>query len=392
MIKEIDESHNVEFGSIPDVLVSSPARFNILGDYSWFFRDKTISMSVNLPVYVAVSLRPDSVLRCIFPQANEKKRANVSMLKFRKEDRWANAIKSVVFALQVRGFKISGMNITVYSEILPSAGLGITTAIKIAAVTAIKNLFGLRLTADELMQIIETGNKSFLNIRYNRADFFSVFYAKKHTCILTDHQTNTWTRLPFKFDGYVILLIDARVPRVSVWDEEKLTSPENYILLGELKNKKPGLFGDWGYEESDAEVSEVLDVVSEDMRKRLSGVIKEHQFTLDAAEGLQTGDFIKFARAVNHSHDIMRDVFTLSCPEVDWLVKRVQELHNSPARTPSACSRITGKGFGHCTYTVMKKEDAVVYREKLADYDRIFGYHPVCYEVEPAGGVVVHKV
>jgi galactokinase len=210
--------------------------------------------------------------------------------------------------------------------------------------------------------------------------------------MLTDHQSGEWERLPFKFDGYVILLTDSRVPRIPLWDEERLMSPENYILLGELKNEKHGVYGGWAYEESGLEVDDVLSIAGEDIRKRLFGVIKEHQFTLDAIDGLRAGNFSKFARAVNHSHDIMRDVFTLSCPEIDWLVKRIQEVRNAPVRAPVSCSRLTGKGFGHCTYTIITKADAAVYREKLSDYDRIFGYHPLCYQVEPSGGVVIHRI
>jgi galactokinase len=390
MIKAVIESHKAEYGEVPAIVVSTPARFNLFGDYSWFFRDKTISMAVNLPVFVAISFRADTSMRCVFPQANEKKRANLSMLKFRREDRWANAIKAMVFAYQARGVPVTGMNITVFSQILPSAGFGITTAIKIATVVALGYLYNVTLKSEDLMRLIETGNKHFLNMRFNSADIYAVIHTKKNTCVLTDYQNNSWTSLPFKFDDHIILLTDARVPRISVWNEERLTAPDHYILLGELKNKKKGVFGEWVYEESGTEINEVLDVVGEDMRKRLTGIMKEHQFLLEALDGLKTHNFSRFARAVNHSHDIMRDVFTLSCPEIDWLVKRAQEVQNASPRAPGSCSRITGKGFGHCTYTVIKKEDANAYREKLADYDRIFGFHPLCYEVEPSGGITVY--
>ena len=398
MVKDVIETHVEIFDDYPDVLVSCPARFNLFGDSAWFFRDKTIAMAVNLPVYVSLSLRDDMTVRFVFPQLHEKKRANVSTLKFRKEDRWANAIKAMIFAFQSQGIKMRGMNITVYSEILPSAGLGITTAIKIASAAALRQCYGVRMGDDEFARLIESGSKLFLGALMHKSDIFSVLYAKKHCCVVTDYQNNTWTQVPFHFDNCVVLLTDSRVPRVPSWDEERLTSPENYLLLGELKTKRQGVFGGWVYETSLAEINEVLDVAGEDVRKRLAGVIKEHRFTLDALESLHAEDFSQFARAVNHSHDLMRDVFTLSCPEIDWLVKRVQEIQNVPpqtaqtSRNPAAGSRITGKGFGRCTYTIIKKQDAAGYREKLAEYDRIFGFHPLCYQVESSGGIVFHRV
>jgi galactokinase len=395
MLDDVIAAHVGLFDKYPDVLVSCPARFTLFGGSAWFFRDKTISMSVNLPVYIAVSERADSVVRFVFPQMREKKRASLSAIAFRKEDRWANAVKAMIFALQSFGVEFGGMNITVYSEILPSAGLGITTAVKIASVAAFKQLRNIRMTNKDFLRVIEAGQKTFLNAQFNRADVFAALYAKKHSCVVTDYKTNTYAVLPFKFDGYAILLTDSRVPRIPAWDEDRFFSPENYLLLGELKNEKRGVFGGWVYETSGPDVDEVLSVAAEDVRKRLWATMKEHQYTLDAVDSLERGDFAKFARTVNRSHELQRDAFTLSCPEIDWLVKRVQEIQppaDGNAPRDSACSRITGKGFGRCTYTVIAKKDMAAYREKLADYDRIFGYRPLCYAVEPSGGIVSHKL
>ncbi|MBP5156991.1 MAG: galactokinase, partial [Treponema sp.] len=77
------------------------------------------------------------------------------------------------------------------------------------------------------------------------------------------------------------------------------------------------------------------------------------------------------------------------CPEIDWILKRVQELDLNPddLRNPVDCGRITGKGFGRCTYSVLRTEDVDGYKKKLADYERIFGFSPACYEVKPMRGV-----
>ena len=36
-------------------------------------------------------------LRFYFPQMDDHKRANLASLKFRKEDKWANAVKSIIY-------------------------------------------------------------------------------------------------------------------------------------------------------------------------------------------------------------------------------------------------------------------------------------------------------
>ena len=117
--------------------------------------------------------------------------------------------------------------------------------------------------------------------------------------------------------------------------------------------------------------------------------MNEHKDVLEAQSSLEKGDFSGFARAVNQSHKNMRDLYDISCPEIDWLLKRVQELDVNPddLRNPLNCGRITGKGFGRCTYCVLRNEDVDRYKETLSEYERIFGFSPVFFEVKPSKGV-----
>ena len=384
-MKEVIETHLREYGKKPDILVSTPGRFHLIGEHSWFCKDKTLSMAVNLPIYVAITVRDDAMVRFNFIQMNERKRCNLSNLKFRKEDRWANSIKAMIYGFTSGGFSVSGMDITIWSEILPSAGFGITTAMKVGTAFGIKSLCGC--SEVQMLQAIERGNKLFLGAGNYVADIFAAMYAQPNSCILTDHATNTYDILPFQFENISILLTDARVPRISVWNEATLMEPENVLLLGELKERKSHVYGGWQYEESSTEINEVLSVVDEDMGRRLMCIMLEHKYVISAVDALQKQDFASFCKTVSRSQDIMRDLYLISCPEIDWLVKRVQDFDMTSVRNPNGCSRITGKGFGRCTYTILQTKDAELYKQKLVEYERIFGFHPSCYDVRPAGGV-----
>lgn len=384
---QVVEAHISEYESRPDIIVSAPGRFHLAGDHSWYFKDKTLSMAVDLPVYFAVSLRSDSSLRFYFPQLKERKRANISTLKYRKEDRWANSIKAIIAAFAECGFSPKGMNITIWSDILPSAGFGITTAIKVASALAVKELFNPQCSTAQLLQVIERGNKIFLNTGNYIADIYTTLFAEENTCLVTDHSKNTHVTVPFNFQDCSIILTDTKVPRISIWNEDIVRTPENFLLMAELKIQKNNY---WIYEESDVEINDILSVVNEDMRRRLIAIMKEHKSVQDAAEGLKNSNFAMFARAINRSHESMRDLYNISCPEIDWLVKRVLEFDaTASGRNPSAASRITGKGFARCTYTIIKKEEVPLYVQKLAEYERIFGFHPSYYIVKPTGGAHV---
>ena len=392
-MKAVNDAHELEYGQKPDIVAKAPGRFHLIGEHSWFFKDKTMSMAVNLPVYVAVSKREDTSIKFYFHQLNERKKASITSLKMKKEDRWANAAKAIVYGFTSGGFTLGGMNITIYSEIIPSAGFGITTAAKAATAVAIRNLFNLNCSDMELLQVIERGNRRFLHGNNYIADNFAALFSKKNNIIITDHFKNTWDYVPFNFEDKKVLLVDTKVPRVTIWNEESLHEPQYALIMGDLRERKQNVYGGWRYIDDVTDINEQLSEVGEDARRKLLSVLYEHNDILSAREGIEKGDFFKFARAVNHSHETMRDMFNISCPEIDWILKRVNELEPNLdfVRNPVTCGRITGKGFGRCLYAIMREGDIDNFKAKITEFEKIFGFHPDVYEVEAADGASIVK-
>lgn len=390
-MKALNDAHYNEYEQKPDIVAKAPSRFHLIGEHSWFFKDKTLSMAVNLPVYIAISKRTDSAVKFYFHQLNERKKSSLSALKYKKEDRWANAIKAVIYGFISGGYELTGMNFTVYSEILPSAGFGITTAIKCAAAMAIRELYKMDCPEMLLLQVIERANKKFLQKNNYLADNYAALFAKKDNLIITDHNKNTWDYVPFSFEDKKIFFMDTKVPRVTVWDEEALFEPQNVLLLGDLRERRNNVYGGWQYITNVTDINEGLSVVSEDTRRKLLSIMREHNDLIDAREGLEKGDFFKLARAVNHSHETMRDMYNISCPEIDWILKRVGELEPNleMITNPVSCGRITGKGFGRCLYAIIRESDVEKFKAKIAEFEKIFQYHPACYEVVPSEGTVI---
>lgn len=389
----VNNAHELEYNVKPDVVARAPGRFHLAGEHSWYFKDKTLSMAVNLPVYVAVSKRDDSNLHFHFVQLKDRKKSTLTALKFKKEDKWANAIKAMIYGFTSGGFDLGGMDITVYTDILPSAGFGITTAIKAATAVAVRRLFNLHCSDVEMLQVIERGNKRFLQQENYIADNYSALFSKKGNLLVTDHFKNSWDYVAYPFEDKKIFLIDTKVPRINVWNEDSIHEPQYVLILGDLRDRKPNVYGGWQYISNITDIKEVMSELGEDLYRRLFAIMKEHNDVLEARDGLEKNDFFKFARAVNDSHQTMRELFSISCPEIDWIIKRVNELEPNLAiiTNPVTCARITGKGFGRCLYAIMRESDVETFKSKLNEFEKIFGFHPSCYEVETADGAAVIK-
>lgn len=390
-----------EYTESPQVIAKAPCRFHLIGENSWFFKEKTLSMAAGLFVYALVSKREDSSVKLYYVQLNERKKANVTSLKYKKEDKWANAIKSVLYGFTSGGFDLGGINVEIWSSILPSAGFGVTTAIKVCIALAVKKLFKLNCSDAQLLQVLERGNKIFLQSVNIQSDNFTTMFSKKGKFLVTDYAKNSWDYIDYPFGKNIdsngnsterkMFVIDTKVPRVRVWNEDALFEPQYALILGDLRERKEGIYGGWRYISNVTDINEGLSVTSEETRRRLLCIMREHTDLLSAVDALQKNDFSKFARAVNHSHESMRDLYESSCPEIDWLLKRMVEVSPSAdfMTNPSCCGRIAGKGFARCLYVILQTEYTDLFFARLVEFEKIFGFHPECYEIFPSDGAEI---
>jgi galactokinase len=171
-MKALNDAHKLEYEVLPEVVAKAPGRIHFAGEHSWFYKDKTISMAINLLVHVGVSKRDDGVVKIYFHQLDDRKKSNLSSIKYKKEDKWANPIKSVLYGFTSGGYTLSGMDITVYSDIMPSAGFGITSAMKAATAIAVRKLYDLNCIKQDSRSINEgttlTDDKAVI---YTNKDF-----------------------------------------------------------------------------------------------------------------------------------------------------------------------------------------------------------------------------
>jgi galactokinase len=127
-------------------------------------------------------------------------------------------------------------------------------------------------------------------------------------------------------------------------------------------------------------VTALIASFEEELRRCCMHIVSEIVRVKKTARALKEADFPVLEKIFFQSHESLRDFYEISCPELDWLVKRAQEMPGA------AAARMTGKGFGGCTYAVLKPETVDEYSQRMDDYERIFGFRPVIYLIKPASG------
>jgi galactokinase len=376
-MKDIVALHRAEYDVAPDIIAAAPGVVKFLGEHTEASDGLVLAAALSFEIQVAISLRRDSSLRFFSADLGERKRTSVGNLKFKREDRWANYPKGVLDALVREGMPAKGVNFTIAGDIPIGLGLASSAALGLASAMAFKELFGISKRGEELAELTRSAEEEFLGHPVPSYDHLTAAAPAGGTVSIVDLRTNRRRAVPFLEGNYIVVLTDSKVPRMNMESELKQRSEDCQKCLAALARGSQKTLRDFGPEE----VDELMGSLPESVRRRCLHVVEEIARVGEAEEALVKGDAAAFSRAVNKSHASLRNLYEVSCPEIDWLAKRAIEIDGV------LCSRLTGKGFGGCTVSVMAELALPEYKRRLEDYERIFGFRPTVHETRLAGGL-----
>jgi galactokinase len=366
--------------SEPVVIAEAPGRIHYLGEHGEPKAGLYLSSAINRCMRVAVSMRKDNSLRFFAADLGERKRTTLANLKYKREDRWANHIKMAIHIFAELGYPVKGLNFTIAGDIPQQVGLASSSALEAAAAMALKGFFKAPVGEKELLNRLVMAKTLFFEKDAGPVDYLVILQAKQNQFLLVDEAALEVKRIKSPLSQYKLLVMDSRVPRTGAEEELNQRLEDIKKSLELLARKKQGAsFRDYAA----SDLMESTANLSEELRRRSMHVVQEIRRVNEAGEALIKEDFSSLGKIMYHSHESLRDLYEVSCPEIDWLVKRAQELEGALG------SRMTGQGFGGCTYTFIKESAIADYKKKLDDYERIFGFHPVIYEIRLATGARV---
>ncbi len=374
---EIFSHHAAEYGEEPEVIAEAPGVVNLMGEHTDFHEGYVLQIGLHLSMKVAISKRTDTSLRFYSIDLNERKRTTIANLKYKREDRWANYLKGVLYEILQLGSSFKGMNISIMGAIPKEVGLGSSAALGIATALAARETFDLELQDIQLVQLAYLSETAFIGKREKITDQLTTFYAREGKAVFLDLRSLDFKFIPFNFKDLLLVLTESGVKQTGIQEELE----ERY----ETCNESVDLLRDRGNQKSLRDLTHQdlrsgMGLLPEASRRLCMHVVHENERVLESVELLKSGDGPAFGKLMHRSHESLRDNFEVSCPEVDWLVKRAGEVDGCYG------SRLIGPGFGGCTLTLCHKDALPEYQKRLDEYEHIFGFHPIYHIISPHRG------
>jgi len=379
-MRDVLSLHREEYGNDPEVIVQAPGKVNLVGDHTDYNDGYMLPVAIDRFVQVGVSRRKDNSLRFFAADLSEHKRTSISNLKYKREDRWANYLKGVVSSFLQMGYHVGGIDVTISGDIPQGIGLSSSAAIEVALALGLKTMYEFSMKNMQIIQCASQAETSFMGRNSGIMDQFICSLGREGNAFFIDTRSMDYQYIPLDIGDLQILITDSRVPNIGAQSEYQTRVDECKECVGYLNAKKPGsALRDY----STTDLREIMGMMPEQIRKRCIHVIEENQRVYDAVEMLKKKDYPALGKILNRSHESLRDLYEVSCPEIDWLVKRAWETDGVYG------SRMTGIGFGGCTITLIRERAIPEYRKRLDDYERIFGFKPVSFLCNPAAGAKV---
>uniref|UniRef100_A0A3B5LZ96 GHMP kinase C-terminal domain-containing protein n=1 Tax=Xiphophorus couchianus TaxID=32473 RepID=A0A3B5LZ96_9TELE len=170
--------------------------------------------------------------------------------------------------------------------------------------------------------------------------FVSVF-AREGQALLIDCRSLEATSVPLADPGLVILITNSNV-------KHSLTGSEYPTRRRHCEQAASVLGKDSLRDVTIKELEEAKEKLDDVTYRRARHVIEEIQRTVQAAEALKKGSYKEFGQLMVESHNSLRDLYEVSCKELDELVSAAMEVEGVFG------SRMTGGGFGGCTVTLLQ--------------------------------------
>lgn len=374
-------SHKKEYNIEPEVVVKVPGITTIFGEFAYYCQGKVLCCANALFLNVSVSKGVDNQVHIFNSYTNDRKRFVSASLKFRKEDKWANYVKGVFQELSEMGTPMGGYDISLSGEALALDGAILSAAISVGVCVAMNELNGLKLNEDAIAMLCYKCCTRYCNELTKYSTIITMLKARSDGYILFDMNTLSLQYVDDPFtDKCKVLIVNCNVPPTALREELSHRHANVRDAFATLKAKTQLT------SVKDFPISELTQriVQIDEQSRRICRAVLEDSQLASSMERLAKGrDHAQIGKCMSREGVLLRDDLEISCPELDWLAKRASEV--------PLCygAGIVFNGYGPYLALIIDESSIKKYREKLEDYDRIFGFKATLTVFNPCGAYEV---
>ena len=365
------------FGSHPTIF-SAPGRVNLIGEHTDYNDGFVMPSAIGLRTRVAIAscLERKLLIRSEgFPQSLE---FDLDHLPQHATGVWYDYVLGIAVALQQAGHVLKGADFSIRSDIPIGAGLSSSAAIEVACALALISVNGGVVPLVEVAKLCQATENNFIGARVGIMDQFVSCLGKAGHALLLDCRSLEFEMIPIP-DRVRMVVCNTMVKHQHASGEYNRRREECEEGVKILATWYPNI-----HTLRDISLEQLVEHskdLPEKIYKRCRHVVEENKRVLEGASHLRAVDLKSFGERMRESHRSLRDLYEVSCRELDIMVEAAEGLPGYYG------GRMTGGGFGGSTINLVEATDAQSFADQISDrYQQATGIEPAVYICSAADG------
>ncbi|MFB7814726.1 galactokinase [Paenibacillus chitinolyticus] len=347
-------------GAEKDITVfHAPGRVNLIGEHTDYNGGYVFPAALTFGTTLLLRKNNEGLLRMASTNFAHKGSCSLDDIVYREEDDWMNYPKGVVAKLQQKGQgPRSGYDMLYHGEIPNGAGLSSSASIEVVTGYGLLEAEGYPADRVELALLAQKAENEFMGVNCGIMDQFAVANGRKDHAILLMCDTLEYELVPFQSGSYKLVIGNTNKRRGLVDSAYNERRSQCEQAVRDLQTRFPDLtlLGQISLEQFEAN----KDIIKDDIvRRRAQHVVEEIDRVLKSIDVLKANDLEAFGRLMTGSHESLRDLYEVTCRELDVMVEAALSVPGVLG------SRMTGAGFGGCTVSLVHEDSIEAFREKV---------------------------
>lgn len=381
LIDKINKEFESRFGGEP-VIVKSPGRVNLIGEHTDYNDGFVLPSAIDKTIVFAIAPNGTDRGRFYSVDMNDSYETTFTHNLRKNSRQWINYLLGAVEQLMKRGHEIVGFDCVFGGDIPIGAGLSSSAALENGILFGLAEIFDIDMSPLELALTGQKVENEFVGVQCGIMDQFVNVHGKEGYALKLDCRTLEYKLYPFSREDIRIVLCDTGIRR-------ELAGSEYNIRRSQCEE------GVEVFRRFDSDILNLRDVdltmlekyiekLDPVVYKRCRYVLEENERVHAACTDLTNDDYESFGMRMFESHYGLRDLYEVSCSELDILVEIAE-------KSPGVLgARMMGGGFGGCTINLVEEEHVSAFIEETRNsYKSSAGHDIDIYLANPGGGTEV---
>ena len=366
------------FGKQPR-LYRAPGRVNLIGEHTDYNQGFVLPAAIDLYCWTAAAARADRRLQIHSTNLNQSVSVNLDDKPLTRHGDWSDYVVGTAVALEHAGYKLTGVDLLVSSEVPLGSGLSSSAALEVSTGYALLEISAAKVDPLQLAMACHQAENDFVGAHVGMMDQFISVNGRAGHALMLDCRSFKARPLPIPPQLRLVVCNTGIKHELTggEYNQRRAQCEEGVRLLSSALPGIPAL-RDVGPDQLES----CKELLPELIYRRCRHVITENERVQRAADAFLAGDMGLIGTLMAESHLSMRDDYEISCAELNLMVEI------AGVQSGVIGARMTGGGFGGCTINLVQADTASEFALSVAaEYERHTQIAPAVYILNASEGV-----